>query len=527
MDATTYSDPEVVDKVNSQFVPIRVDIDKRPDISDRYNRGGFPTTAFLSDRGESIWGATYVPPSDMKRILDSILDAQKSGEIDAALERSRMPYLDLSKGADKSSRVEDSTVLSLFEDIFAAYDVEHGGFGTEPKFPQPDALDLLMVRLLAQHDENLVEAVRHTIETMRDGLYDEVEGGLFRYSVTQDWKAPHYEKMLETNAGFLRNLTHAYYVLDEPEYLGLARGVVSYILRVLRDPDTGAFFGSQDADEEYYRSPSVKRSRMRKPSVDRTIYCGWNADAAAALIESGAALKDRTVQEAGGRALGYNTAKLWNEKLGLFKHTEGQELYLLDDQISTLDALIAWFEITSDKQLLDTSLKLVEGIDQRFPHEEGGFGDIIAAENELGELQTARRSLISNSKYATLLGKLGLMSGRVELVNKSMDILDSFTTSEVQAYGVFASAYVMARWALRVGPRKVEVHASPESSPTDDPLWTAAKRVFEPGLAAVFTTDLRRTESSFAVVCTLSGCSDRIVDPKALADKLSVPLKSQ
>ena len=95
MDKTTYSDSDIIRTINEKFVPVRVDIDRRPDISERYNRGGFPTTAFLSDRGESIWGGTYVPPDDMKRIMRSILDSKASGEVDQALERERMQFLDV------------------------------------------------------------------------------------------------------------------------------------------------------------------------------------------------------------------------------------------------------------------------------------------------------------------------------------------------------------------------------------------------------------------------------------------------
>src|SRR5512136_2867453 len=71
MDEKTYADPEIAKTINENFIPVRVDIDRRPDISERYNRGGFPTTAFLSYKGESIWGATYIPPADMKRIIRS------------------------------------------------------------------------------------------------------------------------------------------------------------------------------------------------------------------------------------------------------------------------------------------------------------------------------------------------------------------------------------------------------------------------------------------------------------------------
>jgi uncharacterized protein YyaL (SSP411 family) len=50
MDRTTYADPAVAGIVNDRFVPIRVDADRRPDISERYSLGGWPTTAFLMPR---------------------------------------------------------------------------------------------------------------------------------------------------------------------------------------------------------------------------------------------------------------------------------------------------------------------------------------------------------------------------------------------------------------------------------------------------------------------------------------------
>ncbi|HEX9239377.1 MAG TPA: DUF255 domain-containing protein, partial [Candidatus Bathyarchaeia archaeon] len=46
MDNTSYSDPAVIDSVNKNFIPVRVDTDKRPDVNRRYNMGGWPTTAF-------------------------------------------------------------------------------------------------------------------------------------------------------------------------------------------------------------------------------------------------------------------------------------------------------------------------------------------------------------------------------------------------------------------------------------------------------------------------------------------------
>ena len=44
MDRTTYADPAVAALIHDRFVPVRVDTDRRPDINERYNLGGWPTT---------------------------------------------------------------------------------------------------------------------------------------------------------------------------------------------------------------------------------------------------------------------------------------------------------------------------------------------------------------------------------------------------------------------------------------------------------------------------------------------------
>src|SRR5207248_1439087 len=61
MDRSTYADPRVAGVIRDSFVPVRVDTDRRPDINDRYNLGGWPTTAFLTPDGRLITGGTFVP----------------------------------------------------------------------------------------------------------------------------------------------------------------------------------------------------------------------------------------------------------------------------------------------------------------------------------------------------------------------------------------------------------------------------------------------------------------------------------
>src|SRR3989338_3444771 len=72
MDMTSYSNDEIAEIIDKDFVPIKVYIDKRPDIMERYNMGGFPSTVFLNTEGYVIAGDTYVPPERFKLMLETV-----------------------------------------------------------------------------------------------------------------------------------------------------------------------------------------------------------------------------------------------------------------------------------------------------------------------------------------------------------------------------------------------------------------------------------------------------------------------
>jgi hypothetical protein len=531
MDETTYSDAEIAKSINDNFVPVRVDIDRRPDVAERYNRGGFPTTAFLSDRGESIWGATYVPPADMKRIIRSVLEAENSGEVEAALERSRMQYLDLSKALEKKSTADSGFVDALFEDIFATYDVEFGGFGVAPKFPHPEVIDLLNRRYAQDKDKELSDAVQHTLDQILKGLYDPVEWGVYRYSVTRDWTEPHYEKMLDTNAGMLRNLARAHTTLGHQRYRDGAAGIATYLLKVLREPESGGFYGSQDADEEYYKLDAKGRAERRPPSVDKHIYANWNAEAVSALTEAGALLAEREWVDAAKAAWDYSITHLWNEDRGLIEHTDGQEIYFFEDQTALLESLVSVLEIGNDGRLFVLGRKLVEGVEKAFADDEGGYDDIMKSEDAIGELGSPRRSLVANSRWARAMALFGIASHDVDLIQKAWKVVMAFEPKEVESYGLFAADYITAWWALENGPTLVEVHNAKEHDPLRSRLWLAAKKTLSPGIVTVVAADegLRtgHSENEFAVVCTRSGCSNEIATPAALEEKLRPVHSSQ
>ena len=209
MDETSYSDSGVIEPINRDFVPVRVDNDRRPDVNARYNMGGWPTTAFLAPDGTTLTGATYLPPATDARARSTrslvSTPSAKARSRERAAELRRAARRTAPSREQRSRRRADSRAHRCSSS--AAYDDEYGGFGDEPKFPQPEVHEFLLAEWRLSGEQRLYEMVARTMLAMaRGGMYDHVEGGFFRYSTTRDWSVPHFEKMAEDHAGLLRVL---------------------------------------------------------------------------------------------------------------------------------------------------------------------------------------------------------------------------------------------------------------------------------------------------------------------------------
>jgi uncharacterized protein YyaL (SSP411 family) len=147
------------------------------------------------------------------------------------------------------------------------------------------------------------------------GIYDRIEGGFFRYAVKPDWSEPHYEKMLEVNAGLIRNYAEAYQVFGSADHLRILKECIRYVQKNLADPATGAFHGSQDADESYYRKQD--RKGLASPFVDRTSYADSSSLMISALVSAAGAAGEREYLAQAEQAAGFLLRNLYTEKGGV------------------------------------------------------------------------------------------------------------------------------------------------------------------------------------------------------------------
>jgi uncharacterized protein YyaL (SSP411 family) len=449
MDETSYSDPGIIEAINRRYVPVRVDNDRRPDVNARYNRGGWPTTAFLSPDGSLLAGATYLPPSEMRAALDQIADfyelnreaiAKRTAELRASTTAAQEPQTPESLDA----RPIDA-VLAAIE---ASFDEEYGGFGNAPKFPMVDVLELLFEEHAVRGDERLYEMAARTLLAMsRGGMYDHVEGGFFRYSTTRDWSVPHFEKMAEDHAGLLRVLSHAVRTTRNAQFRETLVSALGYVRRTLRDPQLQLFGGSQDADEEYYALPLEERRAREAPYVDRTSYSNWTAAMAGAWALAGRALDDDDLIAESGGTLDALHEKLRDDAALLYHYLEpGSQPAvrgLLTDQAAYLRALLDAYDVTAEPRFVQRAKETAGAVNAHFSAPDGGFYDHAALEAQLGTLPLRDRPINDNSLMAENLVRLAAVTGEERYRQLAADALRLYATHASRT-GLFAAPYARA-----------------------------------------------------------------------------------
>jgi uncharacterized protein YyaL (SSP411 family) len=455
MDETTYSHAGVIDLINREYVPIRVDNDVRPDINQRYNMGGWPSTAFLTSSGDILTGATYLPPDQMADALTRIAGYYRTNQPEIAsraLEARKRAASGVSRSAGS---LDDGIVDSVLEAVKNAYDPEYGGFGNAPKFPQTDAILLLLEQSQVRSDPSLRQMAVNTLERMAGGgTYDHVEGGFFRYSTTQDWSVPHFEKMLEDHAGLVSSLALA--GLDS-----VLDSTTGYLDLVLRDPKTGLYAGSQDADEHYYSMDADERAQRPAPYVDRRVYTSWNAALAIAYLEADRRSGARTaLHERAGKLLERLFKEAYRRGDGM-NHSEdvgGQ----LPDQVWSLWAAVRAHQAGLGDRWLPAAVDLAAHLEERYGDPNlGGYFD-HAAGDDLGRLAEPIKPLVENSIAAMALTELNVVTGdpNTPYLDQARRALESVATLPRQ-YGLMAAVFARAldrtHHAIKVTTRNPEL----------------------------------------------------------------------
>ena len=455
----SFEDDETAEIMNAHFINIKVDREERPDIDKIYQTaqqmltqrtGGWPLTMFLTPNDHiPFFGGTYFPMESkfglpgFKGLLTRISDFYRE-ERDSIINQNDSFLMSLqSMGQqvipDEATVLNPEPLETATQQLHQSFDLQFGGFGSAPKFPHPSNLE----HLLRQHlqtdcvQNQAINMVELTLDKMAlGGLYDQLGGGFYRYSVDQEWMIPHFEKMLYDNGLLLTLYSQTWQITKEPLYQQVAAGTADWVIEEMQSPE-GGYYSSLDADSEgvegkfyawdkdevkallseqefdvfikYYGLDQVpnfegkwhlrvmqetteteilqlleqarvkllqQRATRVRPGCDDKALTSWNALMIKGMATAAFAFNEDRYQESAEKALEFIHQKLYSDGKLLATYREGKAHLnaYLDDYAFLIDAILSFLQCRWDQKWLDMAIRLADQILDSFEDKEhGGF----------------------------------------------------------------------------------------------------------------------------------------------------------
>ena len=273
MERESFEDETVAAFMNRHFINIKIDREERPDLDHIYmdavqamtGSGGWPLNVFLTPEKKPFYGGTYFPPVrahgrsswiDILTAVNKAWEEKKEDIIEQAdnltghLRKSNSFGQLFTQPVNQDKTQLEEQLTQVFSNIMKTADRDWGGFGPAPKFPQTGVIRFLLQYYYHTGNNEALTQARLSIDKMlQGGIYDQVGGGLARYSTDTEWLVPHFEKMLYDNALFIIALSDAYRLTQDASYERAIRRTVSFVQSELGN-GSGAFYAALDADSE-------------------------------------------------------------------------------------------------------------------------------------------------------------------------------------------------------------------------------------------------------------------------------------
>jgi uncharacterized protein len=282
--------PEIAARIQRDFLPVLIDLDRRRDLFTRYGGRGLPFVVLLDAHGDvQVRFTGHVGPGDLDRILRE--------------QRRQVSVTGRETGPSDHPIASAEDLLAMLEQVHDPNARRLSGsalFGTLSKRPQPWTLLFLL------HQPEWCARMPALLDQVIDDLADPENGGFFFFHDPDQpdaQRARETSKRLDQNAAFLWLFAEAHAVLGDPRYATVARRTLDYLEEHLWDPEEKRFFSSQYSDPHYYALSRAEHERLPAPPVDRTTLADASGQAIAALIRAAESLQDPSLLDWAGTAL--------------------------------------------------------------------------------------------------------------------------------------------------------------------------------------------------------------------------------
>ncbi len=506
MNRETWSNPEVRGVLKDKFIPVYVDQDSRPDISQRYERWGWPATIIFGPDGTEIAKLRgFYSPQYFIPVLTATIEDPSPVEYPepGGPERGRT----LATGLTDAQRDE---ILGFID---KAWDDEHGGWSKSKFFDGP--LLAWALQQARQGDQQNTGRIKRVLTLMADTMIDS-NGAISQVNLKPDWSEPAREFPMFSQEAALTAYARAAVIFDDPAYRQAADRIYGFLKDTMAAPG-GGFYASMGLSEG-------------EPGVDKRQYARETAQAMAGLL----AYYDAT-GVAAARDLATNGARwaLANRAMpgGGFRHAEQDKggPYLADN-VEMAKALLALHRSTGMREWLTHASAAADFIAQTFidPATGGFFASASPDAQQLTKPIKQREDNVTAVRMFSLLSSYTGESRYREIAEAGMGYLTS--PPILDALG-FLPDVLLAEDELRNEPVHVTIVGF-KDDPRSAALYLAAlayplgnKRAEwwdkrEGKLANLDVDYPDYPDGPAAFACTATFCSYPVTEPHEIAAQL-------
>ena len=593
MEKESFQNEIIAKMMNKNFVSIKVDREERPDIDNIYMdaiqymgiQGGWPLNVFLLPNLKPFYGGTYFNPNQWYGILNSISDAYSKNK-EEFLNSSEKFTEDLRKSnEERYGSSNEYSIKSLVYELKSKFDYEYGGIEKIQKFPMSNMWNSLLYYSISNNEVDIYEHIINTLNNIiGGGIYDQIQGGFFRYSTDKKWNVPHFEKMLYDNGLILELLSNIYSLTNDEKYKLIIQDTIKWIENDMSD-DSGGFYSSIDADSEgkegkfyiwkqeelkkilnkdeflyakkifriskdeefeshiilkrnfdeidnikLFNSIKEKLFDIRKlrihPVVDKKIILSWNAILLKGLICCYQSLGEKKYLEIGLKNADFLIKNFLKKKNIKRVHQSNVDAFI-DDYAHTISAFIKLYEATRIKRYLDIARNLTEDSIKLFYNKEERLFNFNGKKNE--ELIANKIEIFDNvipSSNSVMFNNLLLMGKYYNdklyqnIYNEMSLKLKKFLNNYE-----YLSNWIFTNQINKIGINEIQVMSDEKnlnSFTKQINSWYAPNKIF----SIESIENLKSNQKPSFVICRNYVCGKPIKNLKSLKNKIIQKLDS-
>ena len=291
MEEETFTNDSIAKVMNANFINIKVDREENPDVDQAYmtasqlmtGMGGWPLNVITLPDGSPIYAGTYHTTSQWNDILKRIVRLKEDNydglkEI-AANVKNGVKDVNTIQKQEEISDFNSEFLNSNIEGWMERWDLEFGGDIAQQKFVSPSKYLFLLNYGRIYKDQKVLNHVKNTLDIIASsGLNDFIEGGFYRYTVDNEWKIPHFEKMLYDQAQMISLFSMGYKVFGDQSYKDIVSNTILFLSNKMSSTD-GLYYAAMDADtdgeEGKYYSYEMDELKMISENTDFDLFLSY------------------------------------------------------------------------------------------------------------------------------------------------------------------------------------------------------------------------------------------------------------